>query len=286
MKTLIIPVDFSSCAKNALRFGLRFAQAMDADIRILNVVPLMVTSPSDPLPPNPTEVYDPDTIHERLRDFLDRTVEDEPSLAELPALMRVDTMVQAGFVAPSIVQAAKEDSEAWILLGTEGVHGRLEAVFGSTASAVVNKARNPVLVIPDTFHWNHPINKLAAAVSHPVKDENVLRTLNEWAKAFDATMNFVHVVEEEQVLTTGATANSLSAYDKIPGHVRVQADTLTGHSVEAALRSYCEDEDVDGLVMWREEHTIMDRLLHGSETKRMVLRSEKPLLIWPPARES
>jgi nucleotide-binding universal stress UspA family protein len=149
MPVLLVPTDFSSCARKAMRLAAQIAPSMDADLLLLHVTQLppglVKGSEIRPMP-------DQDPIE--VSDFVR-----EASLAELARYadelrelgLDVSTRVEIGDPVEAILAVASELDAAMIVMGTHGRTGLAHLLIGSVAEKVMHKARKPVLTVPGRF---------------------------------------------------------------------------------------------------------------------------------------
>jgi len=193
----------------------------------------------------------------------------------------VDTLIRTGFAAGEIARLAKEEHADWIVMGTRGAGGLTGALFGSVTAAVVGRSEQPVLAVPEDA-VDKPIQRIACAIDRPLENGTVLQTLDDLAGKLGAELSFVHVVEEKGVVATGTTTHTLSAFQQMEGKVTATAEAISGEDVEETLTKYCAEHDIALLVMIRERHPFLQKLIHRSMTRRLAMHAHLPLLILPP----
>lgn len=141
MKKVLVPVDFSDQADEALRTAIGVARAFGGEVELLHV-----TAPVMVLPP-PIDIISFPTL------FPDLTRRVEESLASRRAWiaeagLSSTTTVLQGNPHVEIVRRAKESGAELIVMGTHGRSGFGHAVLGSVAERVVHRSPCPVLVVP------------------------------------------------------------------------------------------------------------------------------------------
>ncbi|HEY7168246.1 MAG TPA: universal stress protein [Candidatus Binatia bacterium] len=152
IKTFLVPVDFSSCARKAAEEALALAESFRGRIIFLHVVdlyPSYAISYTDdfgvsvPLPPpSPAE------LEAEWQDFL----------SGLP-LEKVDweKYAEENDPAAGILHQARLKHADLIVMGTHGRTGLEHMLLGSVAEKVVRGATDPVLTIrPDAFQFELP----------------------------------------------------------------------------------------------------------------------------------
>lgn len=138
MTHVLVPVDDSTCAREALEFALD--EHPDADITALHVInPTAVVAVSEPA------VWD-DQLAERVRE------EAEDLLGEMRDEARsrnrdITTRIVHGRTPQAIIEYAGEHDVDQIVIGSHGRTGFSRVLLGSVAETVVRRAPVPVTVV-------------------------------------------------------------------------------------------------------------------------------------------
>jgi universal stress protein A len=146
IKTILVPTDFSSESKKALRYAVSFAEQFGAGIILLHVL----EQPIYPAELGYTPVEFPklqDSLTSELKARLKAIVDEDLQLS-----FDVESVVQMGQVFQTIDGVAKEKNVDLIIIATHGYTGLKHALLGSTAEKVVRYAPCPVLVVREQEH--------------------------------------------------------------------------------------------------------------------------------------
>lgn len=138
-RTILVPVDFSEPAREALEYAVAFASQFRARLVVLHVVEIPYVGSGlgeIELPPVDTEIRGSVTDH--LAKVVAEHVGDR-----LPA----ETLTRSGQPWYEITEAARECDVDLIIIGTHGYTGLKHVLMGSTAERVVRHATCPVLVV-------------------------------------------------------------------------------------------------------------------------------------------
>jgi nucleotide-binding universal stress UspA family protein len=138
---ILIPIDFSSYSKEALKYAIPFARKFKAELLLLHVVEPAIY----PADFNFGQVGIPaieDELRAKAEEELKKLVE-----VETKRRARSSTMVRVGKPFIEIITAAKEEQIDLIIMATHGHSGIEQILFGSTAERVVRKAHCPVLTV-------------------------------------------------------------------------------------------------------------------------------------------
>lgn len=140
-KQILIPVDGSKCSNHALEHGIKLAQNLGSNIRLMHVL-------EDPL----TVAYSlPETVSFRPELFA------ELKKAALDVLTQAETKVKAAGLecesklisdnnpAHAILESSKDVD--LVIMATHGRKGIDRVVFGSVTEGVLRRAKVPSLII-------------------------------------------------------------------------------------------------------------------------------------------
>ena len=149
-KKILVPVDFSGCSREGLRYAIRFAGPFGAKLVVLHVLSLPYSYRSELYgvyqPPLPVSEAQKGAVR-RMQKFL-QTI-------ELGGI-KVETAIRMGSPVPEICSFAAKKDVNLIITSTHGLSGLKHVSTGSIAEQVVRHAFCPVLVVP-----SHPKIRLA-----------------------------------------------------------------------------------------------------------------------------
>ena len=161
--SILVPVDFSTYAANALRYAVGIADRFASSITILHVIPRETTTHAvyqrlghpdlpfmflDPLHPQRAPAPPPDGAEDVIIDLREQAY--TALQAFLPTQIAhhtVELRVLVGHPFERILETAVDEQVALIVLGTHGRTGLTHAIMGSVAERVVRLAPCPVLTV-------------------------------------------------------------------------------------------------------------------------------------------
>ena len=143
VRSILVPTDFSECARHAVPVAAELARLLGARVLCLYVVepvvqPVGWTPVAEPMPAA--------ELGERLEETAARDLPAFSKSKEFAGLEVEDVMAH-GEPAAEIVRVAEERGAGLIVISSHGRTGLGRILFGSTAESVVRHARCPVLVV-------------------------------------------------------------------------------------------------------------------------------------------
>ena len=145
IKSILVPIDFSTASKKALQYAVPFARQFGAKLTLLHVVEPVATpdfANSFPL------MMENDKVKAASRGQLEHIIKEQ---AIAPKLVE-KTLVRFGRSFHEIADAARTLKVDLIIISTHGYTGFKHALLGSTTERVVRHAPCPVLVVREHKH--------------------------------------------------------------------------------------------------------------------------------------
>jgi len=143
IERILIPVDFSDCARAAVRYGLGLADRLGATVEILHVYePPYYVGDMMVEPPHAAAI----SVHGYVR------TQSEKLLAEMLDGLEVDAKPRRVLIAgnPASVIAEKGAEFDLVVMGTHGRTGLSHLLMGSVAEKVLRHCATPVLSVRAT----------------------------------------------------------------------------------------------------------------------------------------
>ena len=143
LEKILVPVDFSECAKEGARYASAFASKVGADLLLMNVTHPADFTASDPNVVSPEWCELVETARLGAEDELDELVNFLPLIG-----ISADTEVAVGTPIEKLIERTKQSDIDMVITSTHGYTGLRHVLLGSTAEQLVRLAHCPVLVVP------------------------------------------------------------------------------------------------------------------------------------------
>jgi nucleotide-binding universal stress UspA family protein len=140
-KRILVPVDFSPHADEAIRTAADVSRRYDASVTIVHVYETVAYTL-----PEGYVLYTPAQMADILSEF-QKLLASSKQKAEAAGALRVETTQLQGAVANEVVDFARQQGFDLIVMGTHGRSGLKHALLGSVAERVLRKADCPVLTV-------------------------------------------------------------------------------------------------------------------------------------------
>lgn len=161
VKTILVPVDFSSCSREGLRYAIAFAKEFGGKIILLHATYLGYVYSSEG-----TAIYDIPGLQEAARKTAERKMGEFVRAVNFGSV-KYETVFTEGSPVLDICAFAKDHDVDLIVTSTHGFTGFTHVLIGSIAEQVVRHAPCSVLVVPS--HPRVRVENLAKSADAKVK---------------------------------------------------------------------------------------------------------------------
>jgi nucleotide-binding universal stress UspA family protein len=275
MKRILVPIDFSENAINALSFGMEIANKLMADLRIIHVKTRRLTF-------RYVQKDMEAMLHDNVEDWLGDIRENFKPNYHVPG-GTFDYRVREGNVFKEISNQAKYDDTTLIVIGTHGASGFEDKWIGSNAYRLVNSAPVPVLTVRPERKWRG-INKIVLPISLDKSSRQKVPSVIGMAKLFDSKVLVVGVKERRFGLLqsrVGAFVRQTVRFIERNTNLQVESIMLTGGSKSSLLLDYVKEQDADVIATKIHHSTVPFEKLIRPFANHLINESECPVLAVP-----
>lgn len=269
---IIVPIDFSKNALNALEYASRLAQDTNSTIKLIHVV-------------------SPTTYNATINGIMAEEIagKRESAHEELQKLLKVfnakytrvvfDFEINQGETSEEIIKSSNDNEASMIIMGTHGATGLKKLFFGSNTASVIEQSACPVMAIPENYSFKKP-KKIVFATNYHESDFMVLKQLASIAEVFTSEINVLHIIDDEaytedrleNIKQFVLLASSSILYSKISYKLFKSTDIPMG------IESIIEMEGADIISLSTHKRNTIEKLINKSITKELSFHTKVPLL--------
>jgi nucleotide-binding universal stress UspA family protein len=281
---VLVGVDASPAAAEAVRVGWTIAQALNVACYLVHATPQAWTVPTAPH----AGTEQPEQLNEAVRDAARSAVRD--SLADaVPGDALLDIMVRTGRSVSVIRDYAHELQAGMVVLGGKHHTTLGRWVGGSTAHSLVRSLDVPLFV---TAHTPLPVTRIVAAVDLSDAAGPTIQGAERLARLFNAGLHVLHVVEPLPIIPdTPLQYNDDEVFRRSEEHLEQyvwpllaypNTSTSTRRGVAAeAIAAEVAERRAEVVVLGSHGKGWVDRMLIGSVTERVLSALPCSMLVVP-----
>ncbi|MEL6699072.1 MAG: universal stress protein [Bacteroidota bacterium] len=289
MKKIFVPVDFSDTSAHAARFAMNMARDMNVMVHLFHAY-------YDPIVDRELPDYGlggPSTSVSSTTEAVLHNVEMETkqAMARLEDELRsqfIDVPLTSelirGFPEVMVPQRAEEAEADLILMGPRQIPRFFKILTGSITAEVIKESQLPVLVVPEKENYA-PLCNVLFASSFEEGDAEKIKKFNALFEGMDYNLMVGFIHDDQGVEYEPEDYKGLR--QALMDHIRMSLPDqdmeflATGdRRLWHGLNELVEDYGVDMLIMTTHHRGFFEGLISPSATQQMVVKTEKPLLIF------
>jgi nucleotide-binding universal stress UspA family protein len=296
--TIIVPLDGSPLAEQALPLAARLAQGLNAELRLTHVIDPMATRI---------------TYHEGIP----WTIEDERRHMQTNSNyyltyvkdtwcntgVTIDTEVVEGGIGEAITTLTQQHQAAYIVMTTHAKTGLARVALGSVADYVMRQSTCPVILIPPhqlsrPVHLA-PLRNILVPLDGSLFAETALAQAKSLARTFNAKLHLYRVTTavpapmlypQRIPMPTPLADETYAINERYLDHIQTQL-LLEGFHVDShlgigtpgdAILAHADAIGADLIAMSTHARTGLSRTILGSTADHVVRAGSRPVLLVHP----
>ena len=269
MKTILVATDFSSAALNAANYAADMALAINTDMLLLHVYQI---------PANYSEIPVPITEEDVLQNAEKNINELKEQLTKRTGgKLNIVTEVRTGIFFSRELKTVCEDIEPYlVVMGSQGTTATERLFFGGHSVYTMKHLMWPLITVPPDATFSS-IKKIGLACDFDkVVDTTPIHEIKMLVTDFNAELHVLNtgkkeVPDPEIVFESGLLEEMLAPL--LPNY-----HFITNENTDEGIINFAEKNNIDLLVVLPKRHGLLDKLIHRSHTKQLVLHSHIPVL--------
>jgi nucleotide-binding universal stress UspA family protein len=281
MKNILVLTDFSAVADNAAQYAVWFAEGLKADVMLFNA-----NIPKTPIPAmaDGTEEDADDFINEdvaiklgilteKLNKSLNREDINKPLL---------NYITKKGAVADCVDGIVKDKKIDLIIMGAHQYNDLNLFLLGNNVKEVINKAKCPVLLIPEQAAFKK-IRNISYATDLRYCDVQIIEFLHNLARQFNAAVSLIHVCTQglPDLLNEEATSIFLDVVSPQIKEPCITFNSSGSNEAELTINQLIEKQEMDILALAYRKNHFFKRIFKSSVDKKDDAFMRIPLLVIP-----
>jgi len=281
MKHLLVPIDFSEYAHNACLYALHLASRSKAKATIFHAYHIPIV---DPLMPSEYLSDLAESAEKEIGNNMEKLVTQLKEYVASRHLgdIEIASYVTMGFAVDEIVLAAQKLAPDAIVMGRRYTEGMTKILLGSVTSTIVEKAKLPVLVVPENVKGETPVTDILYASEFDEADKRTLAKLLRFAQPLNAKIHCVHVdMAGQGEATSKAKLDELEksySTEKSKGQILFQ--NVISENISDGLLGYVDSNHISMLAMLTHKRTFFTGLFDRSLTRKVAFKTNIPMLVY------
>jgi len=271
--TILVPVDFSPESERGIEYATMMAGFLGIGITLIHVHQMIY----DPVSAGGLDVQMVTDSQKRLQEMADRlTAGQIGSEVTYPVM----SLVEIGEAGSRLIEALDEGKYEMMIMGTKGVDTLFRRFFGTVSETVSRHSHKPVIVVPPGAQMKFP-GKMVVGFSEELVLDGALDYLLYFGSLNQVFFDFVHIGDD----VSGFPDLKNRLFERLVRHrdwlcgFNIRSLSSGGQRVDEVLFRYAHEAHADMVVLVSQTRGLLDRLRHGSVTRKALQHPEVPLMI-------
>jgi len=271
IKNILVPTDFSDCARTAEKIGLKLAKRTNARLHYLH----MSTTPVHWI-----------SLQEEMEnlypDFRETADEAETQLDKLVDQAREQGIDASKFLSFGKVHRGIEDRIIQsdidlVVMGSHGVSGWKELFIGSNAQKVVRSTEVPVLVVKPGHEKIH-FGDIAFGFAIDEKVIKPFARILDFAKTLGSKVHIFYINTPFNFLDSGYLKTMMGQFALHYPNYIASTNVYNHHDLEEGLVKFCHTKGANILGMFTHGKKGLARVFSRSITESIINHADIPVL--------
>lgn len=275
MKRILFPTDFSEAATNAFVHALEFAKSINGELVLLHAFELPVYD-NHYFPENYMIIYESIELaeFEHFKDELPklRAIAQKRNLDDI----RMTHRLMDGGLMFAVEKAIKEDQIDYVIMGTEGATGWIDALFGTNTTAVISEVDIPVFSVPVNAKFKS-IKNIGFTTRFRPKDKKALIKVLKLAKKLEAKVKCLYVKTD----SSDVSKETIKEWEHEFANDAVEFNVVFSDEVKESILDFILYKEIHVLTMLTYKRSFFENLFHHSLTKDCAASLDIPILAIP-----
>ena len=274
MKRILLLTDFSENSLNAIRYAIKLLKG-----RVLTFVLLHVKSTdsyiSDELmTAGNHSVYD--SLMEEVKEQLEHLANQLMNEFKSDNLV-FDAIVDYDNLADAINQIIKAKQIDIVVMGSNGVTGTKEVIFGSNTINVIRKVDCTTLIVPEGFSYRAPEKLL---IPLDAEDKLTKKPFGRIIQFAESNANYLELFRITDETVEDIKESDLSQLKQLITSIDYKYHLLSGVEIQQALSTFIQTHAIDMMALIHQKERLLKRLFNGSPIKAIGNHLHVPLLLF------
>jgi nucleotide-binding universal stress UspA family protein len=270
LKTILVPVDFSSTSVHAANYALQFCKQAGAKIILVHAY-----EPPPALPMVEGLIYSEENLRELMKQNLDKIADE---LSKKEPFIKVESMLLDGSLTQVIHTITDSMQVFMIIMGVTGAGKLKETFIGSNTLSVAHATNTPVLIVPERANYTS-VNDIGLTTDFRDVAETIpYEKISDLIVSLGARLHVLNIDFNQEHWSSDTPFQSGLVESMFERH-HPTYHFIEGENVAEGLSNYALTHSIEMLIAVPKKHNLIQKIFAGSHTKELVFHSGVPVLV-------
>lgn len=271
MKNILVPIDFSEHAENALYMAASVARKVNAELHLIHTLNMgdshLLDGEDDAVKAAPYIM----AMEKRFSTYIEK-----PYLKDL----KVSYSVRQKSVHEEVVNVIEEVDADLIIMGSHGSKGLQEFFIGTNTQKVVRNSKVPVMVIKSKME-GFQIENVVFACDFDKENVNSYKKAKSFFEKLEIDMKLLYVNTPDNFKSTTKIRASIKSFFELVGETKSEQPKVKIHNdynVEDGIMAYCKLKKASFIGIPTHGRKGLSHIFTGSIGEDIVNHSKYPVI--------
>ncbi|QEC66248.1 universal stress protein [Panacibacter ginsenosidivorans] len=263
MKKIIVATDFSATAANAAKYAAQMALAVDAELHLLHIYELPVVYMELPISMTDAE------LTANARKAMNELKNSLFALTNNKVHIKSEIVMGTFFTELNTI--CNKIHPFAVIMGSQGKTAAERLFFGTHAVYAMKHLPWSLIAVPPEAKFS-AIKTIGLACDFENVSETIpVDEIRSMVTDFDATLHILNIGKQDG-FDSAIVRQSRILREKLSSSKPVY-HFLADKNIDEGILNFAEKNKIDLLVIIPKSHSLIDKLMHKSHTRQMVLHS-------------
>lgn len=270
MKSIIVPVDFSKTASNAVVFAGNLAAFYNAEVWLYHAYELPVSIGEFSYPLFDVNEMQTAAVHEL-------ELLSENTQQKLRSKIKINIRAEMNLLIDGLAAFCDELQPDLVIMGLTGKDALTKLVVGSNTIKAIHEINHPILVIPSMASFS-PIQKIGFACDYQqVKETTPVSLLKKIVTDFNAELHVLNIDFENKNFTAEEVHESFLLDDMLEG-LNAHYHSIEAEDISIGINWFVDKAKLDWVVVIPKKHTLLQKIFLRSHSNQLIYHTHVPVL--------
>lgn len=275
MRNILLLTDFSDNSINAIHYALKLFSRSKVNFFVLHVESTNTFLTDDLMAAGSKSIYD--TLVKKPKSRLKKVVSDLEK-ASKHENFNFEMLIDHDVFADSVNQVVASKEIDLIVMGTNGVTGAKEVLFGSNTINVIRKVTCPTLVIPEDFTYTSPKEILLPLDINDSIGGEAFSNLLTFANTYSEKLHLMRIKPNNEV--SPEEHSDTEQVQKYLRDINYEYHVVSNTPMDHVVNSYTQTHSIDLIALLVQKESLFERFFIGSTTTEISKKLKVPLLVF------
>ncbi len=270
MKTIIVPVDFSTASATAAEFAGNLAAFYGADLLLYHAYEIPVALSEYAYP-----VFDVGEMQKAALHELE--ILKENTNAKLSRTITIHVTAEMSVLEAGLPSLCDVVNPSLVVMGLSGKNALTRLIVGSNTIKAIHYLKYPILVVPSKGEFI-PVRKIGLACDYKLVVETTpLELLKKIVTDFRAELHVMNVDFNNRNFEPSMIQESF-VLNELLKDLKPEYHNIEAEDIVIGLNAFAKSAKLDWIVVIPKKHSLVQKMFGRSHSQELLYHSTVPIL--------